>query len=227
MEYTLEDAFETLKDTEMEREEIIEKLLTDTLNNGPVALDASCNPEDVRKKQHKLYQSLVKQVFQETPKDYPIPNTSDLHVEVLRQLEEEVENAEQLFDKTETHLSEIIEDISYLKSKKEGLEKMKESYLGATELMTNTNYDKELALSKRIFYDTRDDLHLVVAKLFPNNADIEIFLEDLTSAYAKGGDDLYVDVTPTHLEFVHFLIAADIVMYHRNDKSKVRLMDML
>ncbi|KOC67744.1 hypothetical protein WH47_11145 [Habropoda laboriosa] len=227
MEYTLEDALETLKDIETEREEEIEQLLTDTLNNGPVTLNASCNPEDVRKKQHKLCISLANQIREEIPKDYPIPNTSDLHFEVLKELEEEVRTVEQLLDKTETYLSEIEDDISFLKSKKEGLKKMKETYLDATELTNNTNYDKELHLLKRIFYSTKNDLYLVVQKLFPNNRNFEKFLEDLTCAYTKGGDDLYVNITPQHLVFVHFLIEADIVMYHRNDKSKVRLMDML
>lgn len=54
-----------------------------------------------------------------------------------------------------------------------------------------------------------------------------INFQELTTSYTKGGNDLYVDVTPETLDFVNFLLEADIIMYHRNDKTKVRLMDML
>lgn len=54
-----------------------------------------------------------------------------------------------------------------------------------------------------------------------------INFQELTTSYTRGGNDLYVDVTPETLDFVNFLLEADIIMYHRNDKTKVRLMDML
>ena len=97
--------------------------------------------------------------------------------------------------------------------------------------------------------------HAVVEELFPENKNFKNFLavsvkyctscstkissiseriyklsvnfQELISSYSKGGNDLYVDVTPETLDFVNFLIEADIAVYHRNDKTKVKLMDML
>lgn len=49
----------------------------------------------------------------------------------------------------------------------------------------------------------------------------------LTSAYMKGGDEVYVNVTPNVLDCVNFLLEADIIQYHRNDKTKVRMIELL
>lgn len=38
---------------------------------------------------------------------------------------------------------------------------------------------------------------------------------------------MYISITPETLVFMNFLIEAGIIMYHRNDKTRVRLMDML
>lgn len=43
----------------------------------------------------------------------------------------------------------------------------------------------------------------------------------------KGGDDVYVDVTPDVSDYVNFLIEANIVQYHRNDKTKIRMTELL
>ncbi|XP_068985680.1 uncharacterized protein [Bombus flavifrons] len=228
MEYTLQDAFEALKETQVERQKEIEDTMNVISNNyEQVALNKTCNPEDVRKKQHKLCNGLFSKIILEEPKDYPIPKTSDLHVEVLTELEKEVQNAHQLFEKMKTQLSDIKNDISYLQNKRMGLEKMKEAYLGANELTANTTYNTEHVIAKRMFRTVKRDLHAVVEKLFPENQNFKEFLGELTTSYTRGGNDLYVDVTPETLDFVNFLLEADIIMYHRNDKTKVRLMDML
>lgn len=112
MEYTLEDAFESLKDTLTERQKEVENLCDIIMNNKPIALNKTCTSEDVRKKQYKLSKSLLNKVLQEIPKDFPIPHTSDLHIEILTELENEVLNAQQLLDKMKTQLSNINEDIS-------------------------------------------------------------------------------------------------------------------
>jgi len=52
-------------------------------------------------------------------------------------------------------------------------------------------------------------------------------LQALTSAYMKGGDDIYVDVTPNVLNYINFLLEADIIQYHRNDKAKIRMIELL
>lgn len=56
---------------------------------------------------------------------------------------------------------------------------------------------------------------------------MENCFQALTSAYMKGGDDVYVNVTPQILNYVNFLLEADIVQYHRNDKTKVRMTELL
>ncbi|CAD1475617.1 unnamed protein product [Heterotrigona itama] len=209
MEYTLQDAFETLKESQTERRKEIEDLTNVIPNNfRQVALQKTCNSEDVRNKQHKLCKNLLDKVCLEEPKDYPVPKTSDLHAEVLADLEKEVQSAYQLFEHMKTQLSNVKDDISYLESKKLGLNKMRVAYLGAQQLTADTTYNMEHATAKRIFRNVKNDLELI-------------------SSYTKGGNDLYVDVTPEILDFVNFLIEADIAVYHRNDKTKVKLMDML
>ncbi|XP_076683860.1 uncharacterized protein LOC143376941 [Andrena cerasifolii] len=227
MEYTLEDAFAALQDTQRERQQELDDLVAVILNSGPVAVSRSVTPEETQSKQQRMRQCLLNQVLKEVPRDYPVPETSDLHVEALRELEEEVRNAQQLFEKTKAHLEDINEDISYLEKKKMGLEKMKEACTGAAELVANTTYAKEHLIAKKMFQDVKEDLFIVVDTLFPENQDFKDFLASLTSAYRKGGNDLYVDVTPNVFDFVNFLVEADIAVLHRNDKSKVRLMDML
>ncbi|XP_012342651.1 uncharacterized protein LOC100869070 isoform X2 [Apis florea] len=222
MEYTLEDAFESLKDTLTERQKEMENLCDMIMNNKPIALDKTCTSEDVRKKQHKLCKSLLNKVLQEIPKDYPIPHTSDLHIEILTELENEVLNAQQLLDKMKMQLSNINEDISYLEKKKMGSEKMREAFLSAEQLTDTTTYNKEHVITKRMFKN-----HMLVEMLFPENQHFKDCLGNLTSAYTKGGDEMYISITPETLVFMNFLLEAGIIMYHRNDKTKVRLMDML
>ena len=96
MEYTLEDALATLQDTQKERQQEIEDVLSVILNSGPVALNRSATPEEIQSKQQRMRHCLLNQVVKEEPRDYPVPETSDLHVEALRELEEEVRNALQL-----------------------------------------------------------------------------------------------------------------------------------
>lgn len=112
MEYTLEDALAALQDTQRERQQEIEDLGSVILNSGPAALSRSATPEEIQTKQQRMRHSLLNQVLKEGPRDYPVPKTSDLHVEALRELEEEVWNAQQLFEKTKAHLADINEDIS-------------------------------------------------------------------------------------------------------------------
>lgn len=43
----------------------------------------------------------------------------------------------------------------------------------------------------------------------------------------KGGNEVYIDVDPAAVDCVHFLIDADVAVYHRNDKNKIRLVDLI
>ncbi|CAL7942722.1 unnamed protein product [Xylocopa violacea] len=227
MEYTLEDAYETLQAVLKERQAEIESLMMSIVNNGPVAFNKSCDSQEFRKKRHKLCESLANRIRLEELKDYPVPGTSELHVQVLTELEEEVQHVQQLSDKLNAVLLDVKNNVSYLKNKQNGLEQMKEAYLNTAEMVANTTYEKEMVVTKRIFRGIKRDLHTVVDKLFPDNQNFKTFLGELTLAYTKGGDDTYVDVSPQDLPFVNFLFEAGMVAYHRNDKTKVRLMDML
>lgn len=111
-EYTLEDAFETLKDTKMERMQEIEALVNKMSELNPTSITENIDIEQVKTKQYRMCTSLLEEVIQEEPRDYPIPGTSDLHVEVLKYLAEEVNNCKQLYDSLKERLSTIQEDIS-------------------------------------------------------------------------------------------------------------------
>ncbi|XP_053983929.1 uncharacterized protein LOC128879104 [Hylaeus volcanicus] len=227
MEYTLEDAFETLKDAKTERVREIEDLIDALSMNDLTAYKEDIDSENIRINQHKYCQHLLNQVLKERPKDYPVLKTSDLHVEVLKELEEEVQTTQKLLESLRENLSYINDDISYLENKKIGLKKMKQTSLEHTKMVNSTMYIKEYAFLKRLFQTVKTDLRDVVNVLFPENEDLIEFLAALTTSYIKGGDDAYIDVTQQVLDFTTFLIEADIIVYHRNDKSKVKLIDML
>lgn len=227
MEYTLEDAFEMLEDKKAEQEKKVEDLINRISNNEVFALKPSNSLEDVRTRQNKLHQSLLQEIKQVEPENYPIPRTSDLRVEVMTELEAEIHDMRELFNNLQGQLSDIKEDIAYLRNKKNGLDKMREAYLDFTETFANETYEKEHILAKRIFRQVKNDLYTVVDTIFPDNYGFKELLAALTSAYMKGGDDIYVDVTPNILSYINFLLEADIVQYHRNDRTKVRMTELL
>ncbi|XP_029178772.1 uncharacterized protein LOC114946451 isoform X2 [Nylanderia fulva] len=222
MEYTLEDALDTLMDKKIKQEKNIEDLINKISNNEVFSLKSSSTLEDIKIKQEELYQSLLKEIEQVEPEDYPIPRTSDLRVEVLNEMEKEIYDMQKLHKNLEQKLSDIQEDITYLKNKKEGLKKMQEAYLDMTETFANKTYEKELVLTKRIFQE-----YTVVDTIFADNESFKELLAALTSAYMKGGDDVYVNVSPDVLDHVNFLVENDIVQYHRNDKTKIRMTELL
>lgn len=43
----------------------------------------------------------------------------------------------------------------------------------------------------------------------------------------KGGDDVYVSITPDVSYYVNFLIENNIAQYHRNNKTKIRMTELL
>ncbi|TGZ47741.1 uncharacterized protein [Temnothorax longispinosus] len=227
MEYTLEDAFETLKDKKAEVEKNIEDLISQISNNKIFALKPSSSLEDVRIKQDRLHKSLRKEVEMVEPEDYPILRTSDLRVQVMTEMEAEIRDMQELLNSLQRKLSEIQEDIVYLRDKKNGLGKMREAYLDITETFANKTYEEEHILTKRIFQQVKNDLYTVVDTIIPNNNGFKELLAALTSAYMKGGDDIYVDVTPNVVNYINFLLEADIIQYHRNDRTKIRMTELL
>ncbi|XP_072762062.1 uncharacterized protein [Anoplolepis gracilipes] len=227
MEYTLEDAFEMLKDKKIEQEKNIEDLINKISNNEIFTLKPSSSLEDVKIKQERLCQSLLKDIQQIKPEDYPILRTSDLRIEVMTEMEEEIRDMQELLNNLKQKLSDIQEDITYLKNKKDGLKKMQEIYLDMAETFANETYEKELVVTKRIFQQVKNDLYIVVNTIFSGNEAFKELLAALTSAYMKGGDDIYINVTPDVSYYVNFLIENDIVQYHRNDKTRIRMTELL
>lgn len=112
MEYTLEDAFEMLEDKKAEQEKKVEDLINRISNNEVFALKPSNSLEDVRTRQNKLHQSLLQEIKQVEPENYPIPRTSDLRVEVMTELEAEIHDMRELFNNLQGQLSDIKEDIA-------------------------------------------------------------------------------------------------------------------
>ncbi|XP_012217140.1 uncharacterized protein [Linepithema humile] len=227
MEYTLEDALVLLQEKKRKQEKSIENFIKILSNNETFSLKTSSSLEDIKMKQKELHQNLLKQIQQIEPKDYPILRTSDSRLELITEIEKDIHDMQELFDNLQQKLSDIQEDITYLKNKKSGLDKMQEAYLDATNTFANTMYKKELIVSKRIFKEIKKDLANTVDIIFPKNVDLNDLLATLTAAYSKGGDDVYIDVTPDVLEFVHYLLEANIIQYHRNDKTKIKMIELL
>ncbi|XP_076300196.1 uncharacterized protein LOC143218711 isoform X1 [Lasioglossum baleicum] len=227
MEFTLEDTVDMLKETRVERLQQIDSLVKEMSEISPSNFNQSDGFDEIRTKQYKMCNSLLKAIVEEKTEDYPIPRTLDLQVEVLRELEEQQRCSKNLRESLKKRLSSIREDISYLQNKKTGLEKMKQAYLDHEELIANTTYNTEKVITKRIFKEVKIDLDDVVEILFPGKQNIRDFLSTLIGSFVKGGDDVYVDIIPEAVDFSNFLIEADIAAYHRNDKNKIRLVDMI
>lgn len=111
MEYTLEDAFETLKDKKAEQEKNIEDLINKISNNEVFSLKPSSSLEDVRMRQDRLKQSLRKEIQRVEPEDYPIVRTSDLRVEMMTEMEAEIRDMQELLNNFQQKLSDIQKDI--------------------------------------------------------------------------------------------------------------------
>lgn len=112
MEYTLDDAYETLKGKKVELEKNIEELIHIISNNKVLTITSSSSEEDVTLRQDQLKQNLLKEIEQMQPDDYPIPRTSDLHVEVMREMEEEIHNMQRLHASLQKKLADIQEDMA-------------------------------------------------------------------------------------------------------------------
>ncbi|XP_047359709.1 uncharacterized protein LOC124952991 [Vespa velutina] len=227
MEYTLKDTHEDLTDLQVQMRKEIEDIANVLTNNKITVLKESCTSEEVKMKQHKMAYNILKHIPKIPPKDYPIPKTIDIRIDTLNDLEKEILNAQSLLEKTQQQLQSIEKDIVYLENKKNGFNKMREMYLVSEQTLESKTYDDELSMTKRLFRDTKEDLHNVVEILFPENEKFSNFLSALVSAYTKGGDDIYVDVIPETLDAVKFLVEADIATYHPNDKNKIKMVELL
>lgn len=111
MEYTLEDALDMLNDKKVQKENYIEDLINNLSNNEISSLKSTSSLEEIKVKQEKLQQILLKEVRQVQPENYPIPFTSDLRVEAITKAKEEVFNFQELLSNLEKNLSDIQENI--------------------------------------------------------------------------------------------------------------------
>ncbi|XP_008215114.2 uncharacterized protein LOC100117389 [Nasonia vitripennis] len=226
VEFTLEDTYEHLKDVKCEKEQEVKELIDIVQNNKVRTLQPNVTPEEILLKRYKFAQSLAKFVAQEQPKDLSIHNTPDFYSGALKGLEDEVQAMEELDKITDEEIAELESDIAYMEKKQTALELIKEASLNSGDKEAATNFEAEMIVTKQIFGDVKKDLAFVVDTLFPNNGAFQNLLFVLTRALNKGGDDLYITVTPDVLDFVNFLEEADIIQFHPNDKTKIKLRNL-
>lgn len=111
MEYTLQDVLDALQEIKETQERKVEDLTNIISNNVIHAIKTSSSAEDIRIKNEMLLQRLIKEVKQIQPENYPIPRTSDLHTEVFREMEDEIQDMQEMLKKLEKRLNNIQEDI--------------------------------------------------------------------------------------------------------------------
>lgn len=110
MEYSLQDVLDTLKDKKDEQKKNIEDLTNRISNNEVYAVQASSSAEDLKIKREILLQKMITEIRQTQPENYPIPRTCDLHAELFREMEDEIQEMQMVLDKLEKTLSDIQED---------------------------------------------------------------------------------------------------------------------
>ncbi|OXU26447.1 hypothetical protein TSAR_012031 [Trichomalopsis sarcophagae] len=225
VEFTLEDTYDHLKDLKHEREQKIKKMIDIIKNNEVRKLEPTTPAEEIRLKRFQFVQSMRKFVALEQPQNLPVPNTPDFYTDALKELEDEVYAMEELDKITDEEIADLETDIAYMEKKKSAFEQIKEASLNAADSET-TNYETEMVVTKRLFQEVKKDLATVVEALFPGNVGFQELLCVLTRALSKGGDDLYIDVTPNVLDFVNFLHEAAIIQFHPNDGTKIKLINL-
>jgi len=228
VEFTLEDAYENLKDIQEDMRQELEDLIHRDSNNEFGTLQQGIRLDEIKARQHKLFNGLLKNLSSQELKDLPLPDTIDLHKTLIQDFTEVIEQMTQVTNSVRNDMAKTKKNIAYLESNIEGLEKMKSALLGAIENVgSKTTYDKEILVTGELFRQAKADLRTVVDIIFPDNDQFHELIGALTRAYMAGGDDVYIDIKPDELNFAKFLVEADIAMYHRNDKSKIKMMDLL
>ncbi|XP_011305344.1 uncharacterized protein [Fopius arisanus] len=226
-EFSLEDTYDHLQEVHKELQCLLEQLMNVASNNNVGILLSSTTPESIESKQCVFLRSLIKNSSDLNIKAEPMNNTSDLYEQLIQELYDEIKRAESLETTFKEDVRTIKNEINYLKNEKNCLQWMKEACIGANEDGANSTYDTEITLATRMFAQVKEDLGKLVAATTMNNENFQNVLADLTSSHIKGGNEVYIDVDPQSVDCVHFLIDADIAVYHRNDNHKVRLMDLI
>lgn len=227
MEYTLENTYTDLEDLQEHLCKEIEELATCIENNKLASLNETFQSESMKEKQCNMVNEIRKQIPNKPPAEYPILRTSDIYIDMLNDLRKEVFNARDHVNKMQEQLQNIEKDIAHLESKKNGFDKMREMYLTSAQTLEVKAYDDEVVIARRLFQKVRGNLLKVIELLFPENKEFKNLLIALTTAYDKGGDDVYINVISESLDCIKYLLEADIVVYHPNDKNKIRMVDLL
>ncbi|KAK0167502.1 hypothetical protein PV327_004892 [Microctonus hyperodae] len=233
-ELTLDETYDHLKDIQAELHENIQQLLADMSDTNNYEVQqilphSAITPDYILKKQKRLVQELLKHDHGYDRRIDPIYNTIDAKKTTIWELEQEITNARITLDKLRDDISILKKNIACLESEKKGLERMKETYVNTVERNSTGNIinSDNVKQTKELFLAVKADLGSLVDIMFPQYQDFKQILGELSKAYMKGGDDVYVDVGSGYIDCVKFMVEADIATYHPNDKNKLRLMDLL
>ncbi|XP_046421444.1 uncharacterized protein LOC124180235 [Neodiprion fabricii] len=222
-DFTLEDTLGVLMDLKSERDQELEQLYDVQINNK---LFDSIDESRISEKRRQYVSSFIKQISNDKPDDYPIPNTLDMVSTTVAALTQEVQNAQEQVNILTENLERTEKEISRLKEKKQGIEKMKNSCLAANNIIASKTWAEELRITQQIFKEVKQETQQVVAEIFPDNDHVKNFLAELCSAYFSSGDNVYVDLLPEVADAANFLLEADLIVRHRYDENKVRLIDL-
>ena len=111
VEFTLEDTYEHLSEVKNENKKEVVELMNIVKNNEARTLGPNVTCEEIRLKRMKFIRSMEKFVANEQPTDLPIPNTLDIYINTVKELEDEVRTMEDLSKMSNEEISEIERDI--------------------------------------------------------------------------------------------------------------------
>ncbi|XP_008557156.1 titin homolog [Microplitis demolitor] len=222
----LKQTYEFLKDIEKDLLEEKNELIK-ILSKKPVeTLSPSVSPEDIQIEQLKFVKALLSDEPVPDDRLRPVINSVDDFTSLESELLQEISELQKILDQTKSKFLAVKSSISSLVNEKNNLQKMKEVCSDAVENVDNVTSDKDIAKIKRLFQIVKADLARVVDIIYPED-NFHGLLRDLVNAYSKDGDEKYIEIGDVSLDCVQSLIEADIAMYHRNDKNKIRLVDLL
>ncbi|XP_063988132.1 uncharacterized protein LOC135168140 isoform X2 [Diachasmimorpha longicaudata] len=206
-EFSLENAYDHLTDVQKDLHSVVEQLMNVASNNDIGILTSSVTPEIIQSKQCQFFESLIKHMNNLDIRAEPINGTSDLYEQTIQELENGVRKMKVLETTVKEEINDVRKEVIRLENENKGLQWMKDACIGAIADVGNSTYDKEIALASRLFAQVKEDLGQLVAVTTVSNEDFQEVLAELTSCHMKG--------------------EADVAAYHRNDKSKVRLIDLI
>ncbi|XP_015118940.1 uncharacterized protein LOC107042415 [Diachasma alloeum] len=226
-EFSLEDTHDHLKEVQKDLHWLLDQLMNLALNNDVGMLISPMTPEIIESKQCQFFESLMKNISDLDVRAEPMNDTNDLYEQTIQELEDGVRKMEVLEKTGKQDMGYVRKEVIYLENERKGMQWMKQACIGAIADVANSTYDREIALASRLFAQVKEDLGQLVAATTVSNEDFQEVLADLTSSHMKGGNEVYIDVNLRSVDCVNFLIEADVAAHHRNNKKKIRLMDLI